>query len=213
MKRSRGTFDVTEIAYRNTSFGPADLASYRRATGRTAWPRDWRGRVDIEDPSIWDWKSTLVEKFAVRAAEAAHQNGKLLWLDVGASWKDLRRDGKDHGHDYQRLQRVADRLVVWNYYALEGLPPSASRDLAARLASTLEPGRWSLSLGLWGRGGKTVPPQDLAAALRASVDGGARDIWVTPDDLVSDAHWNAILRAWLVPMKPPPAQASSGAAR
>ena len=205
--------DLTEAAYRNTSFGAADLESYRKATGRAAWPRDWRGRVDIDDPGIWEWKCSVMEKFLARAAAAAHQNGKPLYLDVGASWKDLRRDGKDQGHDYQRLQHVADRLVGWNYYALEGLQPSASRDLAARLAATLEPGRWSLSLGLWGRDGKPISPDDLAAALAASADGGARHIWVTPDDLITDAHWNAILRRWLVPMKPAPARADSASAQ
>ena len=201
--------DVTEAAYRHTSFGPPDLASYAKATGRPAWPRDWRGRVNVDDPSIWEWKSALVEKFVARAAAAAHQHGKPLYLDVAASWKDLRRDGKDHGHDYARLQHIADRLVVWNYYALEGLPPAASRDLAARLAATLEPGRWTMSLGLWGRGGKAISPEDLSAALAASVDGGARRIWITPNDQITDAHWNAILRSWLVPMKPVPTPTAS----
>ena len=203
--------DVTEAAYRHTSFGPADLASYGKATGRTAWPRDWRGRVNIDDPSIWEWKSSLMEKFVERAAAAAHRHGKPLYLDVAASWKDLRRDGKDHGQDYARLQRVADRLVVWNYYALEGLLPSASRDLAARLAATLEPGHWMLSLGLWGRDGKPVLPDDLAAAIAASIDGGARHIWITPNDQITDAHWNAILRSWIVPIKPAPARTTSAA--
>jgi hypothetical protein len=201
--------DVTEAAYHQTSFGPADLASYTKATGRAAWPRDWRGRVDVDDPSIWTWKSALLEKFVARAAAAAHQHAKPLYLDVAASWKDLRRDGKDHGHDYARLQRVADRLVVWNYYALEGMPPAASRELAARLASTLEPGRWTMSLGLWGRDGKPISPDDLAAALAASVEGGARHIWLTPNDQISDAHWNATLRSWLVPVKPVPAPTAS----
>ena len=203
--------DVTEAAYRQTSFAAVDLASYRKATGRDAWPRDWRGRVNVDDPSVWAWKSSLMEKFVERAAAATHRHGKPLYLDVAASWKDLRRDGKDHGQDYTRLQRLADRLVVWNYYALEGLPPSASRDLAARLAATLEPGRWTLSLGLWGRDGKPVPPDDLTAALAASIDGGARHIWITPNDQISDAHWNAILRAWMVPLKPAPDATRSAA--
>jgi cellulose synthase/poly-beta-1,6-N-acetylglucosamine synthase-like glycosyltransferase len=194
--------DVTEAAYRHTSFGPKDLASYAHATGRTAWPRDWRGRVDVDDPSVWEWKTALMEKFVARAAAAAHAHGKPLYLDVAASWKDLRRDGKDHGHDYARLLRVADRLVVWDYFALEGLPPSASRDLAARLAATLEPGRWMLSLGLWGRDGKPISPADLGAALAASLEGGARHIWVTPNDQLTDAHWNAVLRSWLVTARP-----------
>jgi len=196
--------DVTEAAYRQTSFAAVDLTSYRKASGRAAWPRDWRGRVDVDDPSIWEWKSSLMEKFVQRAAAAAHRHGKPLYLDVAASWKDLRRDGKDHGQDYARLQRVADRLVVWNYYALEGLPPAASRDLAARLAATLKPGHWTLSLGLWGRDGKPIGPDDLAAALAASIDGGARHIWITPNDQITDAHWNAILRTWIVPATPAP---------
>ena len=126
---------------------------------------------------------------------------------MAASWADLRRDGKDHGHDYARLLPLVDQLVVWNYFALQNLPPSASRDLAARLAATLPPGKWTLSIGLWGPEGKPVPPADLSAALAASIEGGARRIWITPDDQVTDAHWNAILRAWMVPMKgaPPPA--------
>src|SRR6266849_2816772 len=205
--------DVTEAAYLQTSFGPADLASYAKATGRAAWPRDWRGRVNVDDPSIWEWKSALVEKFVARAAAAAHQHGKPLYMDVAASWKDLRRDGKDHGHDYARLQRVADRLVVWNYYALEGLPPGASRDLAARLAATLEPGRWTMSLGLWGRNGKTISPGDLSLALAASIEGGARHIWITPNEQITDAHWNAVLHSWLVPLKREAPSKGSQAAR
>jgi biofilm PGA synthesis N-glycosyltransferase PgaC len=205
--------DVTEAAYRQTSFGPADLVSYAKATGRAAWPRDWRGRVDVDDPSIWEWKSALVEKFVARAAAAAHQHGKPLYMDVAASWKDLRRDGKDHGHDYARLQRVADRLVVWNYYALEGRPPGASRDLAARLAATLEPGRWTMSLGLWGRDGKTISPGDLSLALAASIEGGARHIWITPNEQITDAHWNAVLHNWLVPLKREAPSKGSRAAR
>ncbi len=193
--------NLTEAAYRETSFGPVDLASFRKSTGSADWPRDWRGRVKIDDPRIWEWKSALMERFVARAAAAAHRNGKLLYLDVAASWDDLRRDGKDHGHDYARLLPLVDQLVVWNYFALQNLPPSASRDLAARLAATLPPGKWTLSIGLWGPDGKPVPPEDLSAALAASIEGGAHRIWITPDDQVTDAHWNAILRAWMVPVK------------
>ena len=34
-------------------------------------------------------------------------------------------NGKDHGHDYARLSPLVDQLVVWNYFALQNLPPSA----------------------------------------------------------------------------------------
>jgi len=204
--------NLTEAAYRHTSYGERDLAAYRAATGRGAWPRDWRGRVDADDPSIWEWKSAALERFVARAAGAAHRHGKQLWVDVAASWKDLSRDGKDFGHDYQRLLRHADRLVVWNYHALEGLPASAGRDLAARLSATLPADRWTLSVGLWGPGGAAISPAQLAETLAASVEGGARDIWVTPNDQLTDAHWNALLRAWLaVPARLPPSGGSQAA--
>jgi cellulose synthase/poly-beta-1,6-N-acetylglucosamine synthase-like glycosyltransferase len=191
--------DLTEAAYRQTSFGPADLASYRRFSGKPDWPRDWRGRPDVEDPTVWAWKSALLERLVERAAAAAHLHGKQLWVDVAASWKDLTRDGRDHGHDYARLLRHADRLVVWNYRALEELPVSASGDLARRLVATLPAGRWSMSIGLWGPGGKTMTPEDLGATVAAAVEGGARDVWITPNDQITDAHWNALLRVWLAP--------------
>jgi hypothetical protein len=191
--------DLTEAAYRQTSFGPADLASFRTFSGKADWPRDWRGRPDVEDPSVWAWKSALLERFVQRASEAAHRHGKQLWMDVAASWKDLARGGRDHGHDYGLLLRHVDRLVVWNYRALEGLPVSASGDLARRLVATLPAGRWSMSVGLWGPGGKAMDPAELGATLASARDGGARDLWVTPNDQLTDAHWNALLQAWLAP--------------
>lgn len=193
--------DVTEAAYHSTSFGEQDLASYRRATGKEDWPRDWRGRLDIDDPSVWAWKCGLVERFVARAAEAVHRHKKLLFIDVAASWKDLQRDGKDHGHDYSKLLLHADHLVVWNYFALEHLPPEASKDLAQRLAATLPQGRWTLSLGLWGPEGKPLAPAQVGAALSAALKGGAQRIWITPNDLATDAVWIEVLRRWLVPFR------------
>jgi len=47
----------------------------------------------------------------------------------------------------------------------------------------------------------------------ASVEGGARHIWVTPNDQITDAHWNAVLRNWLIAVKPAPAPTARAAAR
>ncbi len=190
--------DLTEAAYKDTSFGPRDLASYRAQTGRADWPRTWLGRPDREDPSVWEWKSAALERFVARAAAAAHRHGKKLYLDVAASWEDLARQGKDYGHDYTRMLRHADVLVVWNYFALEGLAPAASRDLARSLAGLPADRVW-LSLGLWGADGKVLGPADLGAGLAATLEGGGRQIWVTPNHLLTDAHWDALLRRWLVP--------------
>jgi hypothetical protein len=53
-----------------------------------------------------------------------------------------------------------------------------------------------------------MSPEDLGATLAAALDGGARDLWVTPNDQITDAHWNAVLRVWLTPATEPPARAA-----
>jgi glycosyltransferase involved in cell wall biosynthesis len=184
--------DLTEGAYGATSFGPADLASFRKRTGRRDWPRDARGHVDVEAPVIWEWKSALFERFVERAAAAVRRHGKRLYVDVAASWKDLSREGRDFGQDYGRLLRHADRIVVWDYFALEHEPAAATGRLARYLAARFPTSHVDLSIGLWGEGGGVVGAGELATALDAALVGGATQVWVTPNDLVGDAHWTAV---------------------
>jgi hypothetical protein len=191
--------DVTEAAYGQTSFGAADLASFRALTGRRDWPRDARGRVDTEDPAVWDWKSTLFERFVSRAAAAVRRHGKRLYVDVAASWKDFGREGRDFGQDYDRILRHADRIVVWDYFALEHLPAVASGQLARHLAARYPTSHVDLSIGLWGDRGAAVGPAELAVALDAALAGGATQVWVTPNDQITDAHWAAVARRLIAP--------------
>jgi hypothetical protein len=186
--------NLTEAAYADASFGAADLASFRALTGRRDWPRDGHGHVNLEDPAVWEWKSILFERFVAKAAQAVRRHRKQLWVDVAASWKDLARDGRDFGQDYARLLKVADRVVVWDYFALEGLPPSASGDLARHLAASYPASHFDVSIGLWGKGGAVVGPADFAAALDAALEGGATQVWVTPNDQLTDEHWLSIVR-------------------
>lgn len=190
--------DVTEAAYGDTSFGKADLASFRALTGRRDWPRDAHGHVNVDDPAVWEWKSTLFERFAGKAARAVRRHGKRLYLDVAASWKDLSRNGRDFGQDYTRLLRIADRVVVWDYFAFEGLPPSASGDLARHLSAGFPASHVDVSIGLWGKGG-VVGPAEFDAALDAALAAGATQIWVTPNDQITDEHWASVLRRLVQP--------------
>ncbi len=203
--------DLTEASYHETSFGPRDLASYRALTGRADWPRDARGRPDVEDPSVWEWKSALMERLVERAARAARRHGKELWIDVSVSWGDLSREGRDYGHDWRRLLRHADRIVPWDYAALEGLPPDASRRLAAYLAENVPASHVYLSIGLWGRQGQ-VSPAALARYLEAALQGGATHVWITPGEMLSDEHWSLLLPLWMGPERAPGAS-RNGAAR
>ena len=182
--------DLTELPYYETSFSAKDRQSFGRE-----WPRDANGDVDIEDPAVWDWKSAELEKFVARAAQAVRRHGKELYVDVSASWKDFRRNGREFGHDYERMLRHADAIVVWNYFALEGKPAAASGDLARYLSSNFPRSHVWVSLGLWG----DVAPDELDEALAATLQGGIRNVWITPNDLATASHWTGIVHRLAAP--------------
>jgi hypothetical protein len=188
------SIDITELFYRDEGYGDDDLGSYRARTGRGDWPRTADGSVDTTDPSIGRWRSEMVARFVARAADLVHARGKELLVDVRASWSDLAREGEENGQCYRMLLSHADRLVVWNYFALDGVPVSETDRLATYLQD-LAPGRFVVGAGLWGRGG-TVPPEQLADALARTERAGVAAQWVIPQSLMRDPHWRALEQLW-----------------
>ena len=58
-----------------------------------------------------------------------------------------------------------------------------------------------LSVGLWGREREDlITPDELETAVKEAVRGGSDWVWVTPTQTVAqkmtDAHWEALVRAW-----------------
>ncbi len=182
---------LTELHYKAYGYENSALASYRQATGRSVWPKDASGSVNTDDPSIWEWRSAKMEGFIARAAEAAHAAGKRLIVDAPVSWKDLSRNGKDSGLEYARVLNHADQIVVWNYFVLEHKEPEVSRDVARALRRQFPADRVFVSLGLWGSPG-ILDPDAFKRALTATVDGGISQIWVTPNHLMTPAHWEIV---------------------
>jgi hypothetical protein len=88
----------------------------------------------------------------------------------------------------------ADRLVVWNYFALDGVPVSETSQLATYLQG-LAPRRFVMGAGLWGKGG-TVPPEQLADALVRTEQAGVSAQWVIPQSLMQEAHWRVLDQLW-----------------
>jgi hypothetical protein len=188
------SIDLTELFYRDEGYGDDDLASYTARTGRDDWPRTADGVVDPTDPSIGDWRSEMVARFVARAAELAHAQGKELLVDVRPSWSDLAREGAENGQCYRMLLSHADRLVVWNYFALDGVPASETDRLATHLQG-LAPGRFVMGVGLWSKGG-TIPPDQLAQAITRTERTGMSAQWVIPQSLMQDSHWRVLDELW-----------------
>jgi len=132
-----------------------------------------------------------MEVFLRRVAEAAHSGGKQLIVDVPVSWKDLRRHGKDSGLDYARVLHSADQIVVWNYFGVEQKAPEVSQDIVEDLLQDFPPDKFFVSVGLWRPHG-TLEPQAFQKGLAYTMKSGAPNIWITPNELMSRAHWSAL---------------------
>jgi hypothetical protein len=188
------SIDITELYYRDEGYGEDDARSYRARTSRADWPRTPGGAVDTMDPSIGMWRSEMVASFVRRAAELVHAQAKDLVVDVRPSWSDLTREGEENGQCYRMLLAHADRLVMWNYFALESVPVAETERLAAYL-QRFAPGRFVMAVGLWGRAG-SVPADQLVSALSLSERAGVQAHWIIPYSLMQESHWRAVHELW-----------------
>lgn len=191
--------NLTEMPYYSYSFNPEDLKSYAAFSGRKDWPRTADGLIDRDDPGVWEWRSTLMEGFIKKAAARAHAHGKKLFVDVPVSWTDYTRQGVEAGLDYRRVLKHADAIVVWNYYFLEDLPAKSAEELSRYMAENFPADRYYISLGLWGKDNKVMGPAALGEGIDATLKGGTRRIWVTPDSMVTPEHWKEVLKRLRLP--------------
>lgn len=184
--------NLTEMPYYSYSYTARDLKSYTAFSGKKEWPRTKEGLIDRDAPDIWEWKNALMEAYIQRAAEISHGYQKELYVDVPVSWKDLTLNGKEAGLDYSRVLRHADNIVVWNYFYLENLPASVSESISRYLTANFPANSFYVSLGLWGKK-DPMDPQNFEDGLKNTLKGGATRVWITPDSLITDEHWNRLL--------------------
>jgi len=189
---SADTVAITELFYDRHCFDARSLAAFAKATGRADWPRTASGRIDWEDRALGAWRSREVAGVVKQLSEAVHRHGKKFALDVKFSRADLTRNSAEYSQDYALLAPWVDEFIVWDYFAIEGLPPENSARVAAYCDDEFGPDGFFLSIGLWGRRGGTVSPEDLARSLRSAREGGADHIWITPARQMTPSHWDAL---------------------
>lgn len=186
---------VTELLFDDATFSEADLASYRAANGRTDWPRTGEGSIDADDASLGRWRTRVIRGVLERVKRAVEPVGCGLDMDVRAAWDRPEVGRAESGHGYEELLTAADRLVVWNYFALVGKGPEAGTELTRALRESLGD-RFVSSTGLWAQGDGVLSPETMVQALAGTVDAGAPEVSITPASLMSAAHWDA-LAAWV----------------
>jgi hypothetical protein len=189
------SISITELSYRIDGYGPDDLALYKAATGASDWPRQSNGQVDIDNPSIGNWRSAVMGKFLGQATAIAHQYGKKLYMDVGVSYDNLGLMTNNKGTNYNVMLQNVDKIIIWDYFGEDGYPPQISQSIAQFLTQ-FGLDRVILSVGLWGASGSIVSPADFQTAIQASQVGGMPNIWICPGSMMSDAHWQVLNTLW-----------------
>ena len=193
MRWSPAAIGLTELFFDGFTFGPDDRASYLRFAAAEDWPRTYAKTIDETHPSIGAWRSDAVTRFVARVAERAAQHGATLDVEVRAQW-----DGPTNavGQDYAALLGVADRLIVWAYFALARKEPAAVEGLVRSLGDDLA--RYVISIGMWSPSGVLTTAQ-LRRGVEASLRGGAVASTVVPASLIDQSHWRELRVLWNPP--------------
>lgn len=185
---------LTELMFDDHTFGSADLRSYREHSGSTDWPRLPDGGIDTADPTLGPWRSDALSTLLARVRQVTAPRGAALDMDVRAPWSDPDGDRSGSGHGYDVLLEHADRLVVWNYFAINDSSPEYGAEITRSLKERF-PGRFVMSTGLWASNG-VISPSAMRESLEAVADAGADSVSVTPASKLTDQHWQALERAW-----------------
>jgi cellulose synthase/poly-beta-1,6-N-acetylglucosamine synthase-like glycosyltransferase len=183
---------ITELFYDHYCYDERCRASFARATGRVGWPRLANGHIDHRHPDVARWRSVQVAQVVKRLADIAHAHGKKMMVDVRVSRDALERNSRENGQDYDLLLPLVDQLVVWDYFAIDQLPPEETDNVAEYMSHYLGSERYWHSIGLWNGKGGSIDADQMYRAVRAARLGGARNIWLTPGKQLTRQHWQAI---------------------
>jgi hypothetical protein len=189
------SISLTELFYHSDGYGADDKASYLAYSGRTDWPRLSDGTIDINDKSIGDWRTHVLDIFLDKIVAICHQHGKQFFMDVALSLDDLTKMTNEHGTNYKVVLEHTDRLVVWGYFRLDNYPPQNFVSIAQFLTQFGQD-HVILSVGLWDENNQVAPPDSVRIAIQSIEQGGIPNIWVTPSLLMSAEHWQVLNDLW-----------------
>jgi biofilm PGA synthesis N-glycosyltransferase PgaC len=188
---------ITELFYDKNCFDERCRAAFQASTGHAAWPRDGDGKIDWQHPAIGKWRSRQVARAVARLSAIARTHNKKLLVDVRVSRDDLTRNSSENGQDYRLLLPLVDRLVVWDYFAMDRLSARATGKVARYMSRHFGADRYWHSIGLWNDKGGAIDAEQLAHAVRSARQGGSSNIWITPAKDLTNSHWQALAKLQL----------------
>ena len=191
---------LTELVYYTDGFGETDKAAYMDYTGRSDWPHNANGTIDIDEPSIGTWRVYEIDRFLEKATAIAHQHGKQLFLETHlrvdpGGWVVL-----ENGTDPDQFLKYADRLVM----RCSNDPDERTQTALAAISQYLSrypENRIVPGLGLWARDYDSDTPREQMSALpladfQSALQWSGRDLWITPSFLMNAADWQVLKDFW-----------------
>jgi hypothetical protein len=189
------SISITELSYHIDGYSAKDKAAYLKYSGAKDWPRQTNGQIDINDTTLGNWRSSVLDKYLDKAVAAAHRHGKKFFMDVQLNPERLQYAANEYGTRYSLVLEHTDQLVLWGYFDLDNYAPEDFTEIAKSLAQYGND-RLILSIGLWGPNDTTTTADKLKRAILASQAGGLDNIWVTPSTMMTAEHWQVLNEVW-----------------
>lgn len=199
---------LTELEYNRYCYDDRCFSSFAASKRAKNWPHEFlSSSIDKDSHDLGEWRSQRMAGFLKVIADSVHRYGKQLYVDVPVHETTLESQGVHSGLYYPYLLNFTDALIVWDYFYLDGRDPSSSIDVARFFTKSYDPEKVIISIGLWGVQ-HPVSPRELSEAVQYSIMGGATQLWITPNHLMTDAHWKG-LKEVLTDLQQSSTQASS----
>jgi hypothetical protein len=195
---------ISELVYYVDGFGENDKAAYMNYSGNTDWPRTASGGIDIDDPSVGEWRVYEIGRFLEKAATIVHRYNKLLFFEASVSLDTNGNVVVKNGTDLDAFLKYADRVVVWGNHDLDGQPANAISSVASYL-NQFGVDKVIMMIGLWDGIYSpdfpkdqmvAIPAEELTVLLDSTQNAGIPNHWVSPSFLMSQQHWNVLDEQW-----------------
>jgi hypothetical protein len=185
---------IVELFYYVDGFGTDDLVSFRAYNGSGDWPRLPTGEIDINAQPVANWRADRLVQLLSQAAEIAHANDKLLYVEVKPDPPQLEDQDWRAYDDYLK---VVDKLIVMSNPIFSKNDSVLAADTIHNLNS-LGVGKIIYELGLWQDDDRSADvqiamrPDAFSALYQTAVNAGVNAFWFTPNYLITSEYWQAL---------------------
>lgn len=182
---------VTNLYYGWHCFCRRCFLRFREHTMCSDWPRLTNGAIDLNDPGLGKWRSSLVASIVSRVGAVVRAHGKRMLFEAKLSADDPSRKGRENGQDHALLRAHVDEFVVRDEFAFDEAACLEAVEAARYLGKELGTDAFWYCVELWHRDG-ALRAEQMRNALLSALRGGARRLWIASSYHLSPLHWQLI---------------------